>query len=211
MTLDNMVNSVFPVLTAPIECSLPEPTCDGVRYVLARNGIWQDIESNWIRIRQRIGSAPLPFGKVSSSVQLKCSFPSINLWREFVKEAHKLFPNEVAALFVWNAVSGDWRMAMRKAISSSQEHIDYENPDISPDEVAIIDVHSHGELNAFFSSIDDMDDAGSLKISAVLGCLHDEPELLIRFNAIDRKYKMELENDGALKFIGGFDETSYSS
>lgn len=45
---------------------------------------------------------------------------------------------------------------------------------------ALIDLHSHHQMGAFFSRTDDQDERKGFRIYAVLGCIFTRPELLVR-------------------------------
>jgi PRTRC genetic system protein A len=50
-----------------------------------------------------------------------------------------------------------------------------------PDGDVLLDLHSHHGMAAYFSATDDRDDAG-LSVSAVIGRIYDQPQLLVRLN-----------------------------
>lgn len=45
---------------------------------------------------------------------------------------------------------------------------------------AVLEVHSHHNMDAFFSSIDDREEAGKVRLFAVLGRVNDRPRLVAR-------------------------------
>ena len=203
MTIDEMVLNSFPVLCAPIEDDLPKANKDGVRYVLAKDGIWQGIESEWLSFMHRLSTASLPFGSVHDTCEWKCSFPNASLWREFLSEARQAMPNETAALIVWDSVLDSWRMVMRKLANASSAYVCYANPVLGPNEVPVIDIHSHGACGAFFSQTDNADDRGSFKIAATFGKVHEEtPQLVLRLVAMEKFYGLALDSDGRFELTG---------
>jgi len=68
-----------------------------------------------------------------------------------------------------------WRVAVPKQ-AATRTRIEYQGGDA---ESVVIDLHSHGELRAFFSETDDADEQG-LRIYAVIGRLLHAPEIRIR-------------------------------
>ena len=54
------------------------------------------------------------------------------------------------------------------------------SPILADDEHLVIDVHSHGHLDAFFSGVDDANDAGAVKIAGVVGNLDGVPTVAFR-------------------------------
>ena len=203
MKIDEMMRNSFPVLCAPIEEELPIATKDGVRYVLASDGLWQGIESDWLSFMHRLSTASLPFGKVHDIREWKCSFPNISLWKQFLGEARQAMPNETAGLIVWNSVLDSWRLVMRVLSNASSGSVCYANPELGQDEVPVIDIHSHGAFGAFFSEMDNTDDRGSFKIAATFGRVNEEvPQLVIRLVAMEKFYGLKLDQVGRFEFTG---------
>lgn len=201
--MDDFLRSAYPLVMAPTETVLNPPEKDGIRYIVASDGLWQDIQSNWLYVLRRIAGAAkqtTPFGTLETQLVFKCSSPPVKLWRAFIAEAQKALPNECAGLIVWNCVTNTWRLTMREAANSSASHIEYVNPELHENEVGVIDVHSHGKLNAFFSTTDNLDDAHSIKISAVFGNIHSTPTILLRLCVLGKFYKLSLDEQGNCKF-----------
>jgi PRTRC genetic system protein A len=71
-------------------------------------------------------------------------------------------------------------------LNVSADHCHVERPELAEHESLAIDLHSHGDGEAFFSEIDDTDDAGEVKISGVLGGLGETgtPSAVFRLNLL---------------------------
>lgn len=198
------VSLAYPVVCVNQDGSIAAAQGDGIRYILARQGLFREVTSSWMTCRHHISTASLtlPFGQAVESLQLKCSLPPHDVWKDFVLQARADLPNEAAAQLVWNEVSGKWRCAMRGSSHASPGRIDYLNPKLQDDEVAVIDVHSHGHGRAFFSGTDDNDDRGSFKIAAVFGRVGTEPELLLRLVMGDAFWPITMTSDGQFEIKG---------
>jgi PRTRC genetic system protein A len=198
------VSLAYPVVTVSHDGSVADAQGDGIRYVLARQGLFREITSSWMTCRHPISVSglELPFGSTTSTFELKCSPPPREVWKDFVLQARTDLPNESAAQLVWNEVSDTWRCAMRGSSHASPGRIDYLNPALDDDEVAVIDIHSHGHGRAFFSSTDDNDDRGNFKLSAVFGRVGTKPELLLRLVMGDVYWPVTLTTDGQLQIEG---------
>jgi PRTRC genetic system protein A len=201
------VSLAYPVVTVNQDGSVVDAQGDGIRFVLARQGLFREVTSSWMTCRHQISMSTLtlPFGPASASLKLKCSLPPHDVWKDFVLEARADLPNEAAAQLVWNEVSDTWRCAMRGSSHASPGRIDYLNPVLDDDEVAVIDVHSHGEGRAFFSRTDDIDDRGSFKIAAVFGRVGTRPELLLRLVMGEAFWPITMTSDGQFQ-VEGFSE-----
>jgi PRTRC genetic system protein A len=92
--------------------------------------------------------------------------------QEFALHARTAAPVEAAAGIIWNSATRLWRIEYPEIIGeASAAHIQYKQVELADDEHLVIDLHSHGHGAAFFSSTDDVDDAGSVKIAGVYGNL----------------------------------------
>lgn len=70
----------------------------------------------------------------------------------------------------------DGRMRVRvPPQDASPAHVHYENPDAP----VLLDLHSHHQLDAFFSETDNRDDTG-LGVSAVIGRIFTRPKIICR-------------------------------
>ncbi len=202
VTLEN-----FPVVVVPQSGTLGPAKRNGTRYLVAREGLYWELTTGWLRAVQpavpyvttieKVGARPAPYGSVTASVSTHCSCPPKDLWAEFLACAREVLPNEAAALLIWNHQTDTWRLAMRTAANASSQRIDYIEPRLDEDEVAVVDVHSHGEAKAFFSGLDDIDDWGGIKIAVVFGNVHrGRPEVASRLVLMDRLIPMRMTEAG---------------
>ena len=194
-TLDN-----FPVVVAPHVGALAAPQKDGTRYIMGKNGVYKEVSTFWMVRRKLHAPCQLPYGDVEESLQFVFPAPPVTLWHAFIAIARGVFPNECAGLMVFNHQTRAWRLEMRASKFADGSWVDYENPELGADDVAVVDIHSHGQHAAGFSRQDNIDDAGGIKISAVVGKLHNAtPEILLRLVAIKEFIPVELTKDGQFK------------
>jgi PRTRC genetic system protein A len=161
---------------------IPEP---GHRYLVAHDGLWLELLRPWIHLRTRIasthGEISLPYGKVAPVFTYAFAPGELeNLQRRFVHDATAALPNEFAAWGVWDENAGRIEYRPLIADASSPGGIAFHRPRLEPHEHLAIDLHSHGTMDAFFSATDDADDAGEVKLSAVVGTLDKEPTFASR-------------------------------
>lgn len=176
MNMDKAILQAFPLIAVPPSGELPLPQANGIRYLAARSGLWREINLPWIRLRHRIGSTAigLPYGETHAELSFLCGEIPMELVREFCYEAKLEAPIEIAGALIWNENKNEWRYARRRASSASASHIEYEEVRMNEGEHLVVDIHSHGHHEAFFSEEDDRDDAGSMKLAAVVGSLNRE-------------------------------------
>ena len=77
-------------------------------------------------------------------------------------------PGEWAGLIVWNGTTNRYEMFAPDLVSSSDSHVSYR--DALPDGCdLVVDLHSHGEFDAFFSTDDDKSDGNGIYLAGVIG------------------------------------------
>ena len=210
--IDAFTQKNFPLIAAPHGGQLAKPQGDGTRYIVAKDGLYWELQTPWLYTVQPAG-LPLgmfgingrqtPYGELAAVVEMNVSNPPKQLWAEFLEHARAAMPNEAAALLVWNRMEGTWRLALRSATAASAVRIEYVNPQLADDEIAVIDVHSHGDLPAFFSQEDNADDAGGIKLSVVFGHIGKErPEIVSRLVCLDRFIPLRMNADGGFEVEG---------
>jgi PRTRC genetic system protein A len=121
-----------------------------------------------------VGPKP-PYGLVMPKIELAFGRLGVALpfVQAFAEEAQSALPNEHAAWIVWDQDKKELAYKALHVSSATPGAITFERPELQPHESLAIDLHSHGATPAFFSAQDDADDAGEVKISAVLGGLGD--------------------------------------
>lgn len=184
--LDASVISNFPLVCAMHESPLPRPQGNGMRFIAAADGMYREVQTEWMRRIKRISAFTLPYGEIAECLEFHIAPPPLALWREFINQSIVALPNEHAALMVWNTSSQSWRLVERGFTHASAAKIDYVEPVLAEDDLAVIDIHSHARARAFFSGTDNRDDRGGIKIAACVGHVHTQnPEVVMRVACID--------------------------
>lgn len=200
MNLDQITREAFPLQTALHAGGLQRAAKPGVRYVVAKNGLWRAIDNAWLKTLVPVAissTAVIPYGSLTQSVEFLCSMPPASLWREFAALAKAKLPNEVAAAMVWNSEHDTWRLAARKSINANSGFVKYMEALLEEGEQLVVDIHSHANHPAFFSETDNCDDFGSIKVSAVLGCVGQEAtQIVVRLMLIDKHIDLRLTRSG---------------
>lgn len=88
---------------------------------------------------------------------------------------------EAQAFVIWNPELGYHIRIPEQTVSGAAVSYSWENF-LGPNDVVVLDMHSHNNMNAFFSGTDDRDDNGNCTISGVVGKLSTTIEMVFRFN-----------------------------
>lgn len=149
----------------------------GHRFLVASDGLWLEVARPWLHAIVNVGYSeiPLPYGDVGQVVQYAFAVQAMRaIERHFLIDAVEAFPNECAAWGVYDNTSGQleyWPIVSTKA---SPANVTFERPRLRDHQHLAIDIHSHGALPAGFSTTDDEDDAGEVKLAIVVGNIGGE-------------------------------------
>ncbi|MFS2004643.1 PRTRC system protein A [Duganella sp. CT11-25] len=187
--LDKALLRAAPIVAVPAFSEFQPLQEDGHRFLLARGGLYLEIRRPWLKFIHRLAEIDVhvPYGPVKAMTEL--SFGTLGKampqLQEFALHATAMAPNEAAAALMWNSSSNTWRLAYPDDVVATPASISYTAAIPSDNEHMVIDLHSHGNLHAFFSDTDDKDDAGSVKIAGVYGSLDkDTPTVAFRLCAL---------------------------
>lgn len=184
--LDLLIQQEFAISAAPKFEGFEPLATSGQRYVLGRQGLKLEIKRPWLHavVSMHEGPArlPLPYGEApADGVTLLCGFVPRALAERFLVQARLALPNETAAWITWDEKTREFAYVPLAAQSASPGHVTYEVPSLPQRTHLVLDLHSHGAHAAFFSSQDDVDDYGTVKLAAVLGNVdQDEPTMAAR-------------------------------
>lgn len=147
----------------------------GQRTVVARNGIFVQVQLSWLNCMVQIATLPyappLPYGEATEHIEFAFGVIPIALLEEFIEHGRTGMPCEVAGGLIYNSSTQALRLQFYDAIDAGPGGIQYRMPELGIDEVIAIDLHTHGRMGAFWSPTDDADDQG-IKVSGVFGNLH---------------------------------------
>lgn len=181
---DVALQSVMPTVMVPRYSALEELDTAGNRILMASNGVWLEVCRTWLYARVPVAPptlTPVPYGEVGADLRFGFGKLPTAMVTQFIELARTRSPNECAAWVVWNQRTGKWSLLMLEERSVGPGHVEVNRPALEDDEYMILDLHSHGLLDAFFSGTDDHDDGrGEVKIAGVIGNL-DKPEVTASF------------------------------
>lgn len=180
---DVALQSVMPTVMVPRYSELKELATAGDRILMAANGVWLEVCRAWLYARVLVAKPsiiPVPYGQVSEVMRFGFGKLPKAMVAQFIGQARARCPNECAAWVVWNQRTNEWRLMMLEETSVGPGHVNVNLPTLEEDEHMVMDLHSHGLTEAFFSRTDNKDDRGATKIAGVIGNL-DKPEVTASF------------------------------
>jgi len=179
---DLAIAAVASVSIVPAFSPLEELSQPGERYLAAADGLWLELRRAWLYARLPIAPSlyPLPYGTTSRRVTLVAPIP-MSLIEQFIRQAAACSPKETAGSILFTESTGTYRYRPADIQHASAGAVKYLLPVLDEGDHLVVDLHSHGQFGAFFSSTDDVDDAGSVKIALVVGnCDSGSPSLAVR-------------------------------
>lgn len=174
---DQILQQTCPTIMVPRFSELEPLATSGHRFLVASDGLWMEVRRPWLHAMLPVAlqhGVAMPYGTVRPRINFLCGAVPRTLLHQFSPEAVRNMPNECGAWIVWSEHTGEFRYQSLTATSSGIGHLNIDRPALEEGEHLVVDMHSHGELPAFFSSTDDRDDAGEVKLSFVLGSLGSE-------------------------------------
>lgn len=195
MRADQALFALAPLVRVPIYTALEPMTGHGMRYLMAKDGLWLEVRNELFHVRTPVAAAMDMVRLPAGVVQPICTFHFGKLPRtlleEFIVGAKAASPNETAAVGMWNVESGDFRLVFCSE-DATPDHTRVQRPKPMDAERLVLDIHSHGRAGAFFSQTDDDDDRGEIKISVVVGKVDSEPEVMARLCLLGRFIPLEV-------------------
>jgi PRTRC genetic system protein A len=187
LQMDQALLAAAPVAAVPRYAPFHPLQENGHRFLLAEDGLYLEVRRPWLHFIHPLakqGAAAIPYGAITAKCELDFGTigSALPQMREFATKAKADAPIEAAASLLWDHRKKAWRIEYPDIIGeASASRIQYQQVVPLDDESLAIDLHSHGYAGAFFSSTDDADDRGAVKISAVFGDLDkDKPTVAFR-------------------------------
>jgi len=173
---DRLIQERFPTIMAPRYQTLPPCLLHQTRLLMARGGLYIETLQPFGAFRRCLWGADreLPYGEVTEVDEFSAILRDSRVAAIFEKyilpgAAEYADENrEWAGWIVWSREEGYSHMPLDFEASASSVVIRH-RPVLPEGAHLVIDVHSHGLMKAFFSSTDDLDDSGGVRLSVVLG------------------------------------------
>ncbi|MDT8992821.1 PRTRC system protein A [Curvibacter sp. APW13] len=176
--LDASLRAQLPLLEIGIYAPFQPLHEPGARLLLTAHGLMLESCNGVVHAVTPLGSydSPirLPYGKVETGVHVidEASYRELQAFtKEFVDIAARHAPKETLMLVV--KAPGRPMRSIRASLNETTASLDYQDwVHMEEGEQILLDIHSHGSHEAFFSPTDDRDDTrfrGHLKLSCVIG------------------------------------------
>lgn len=176
-TKDQLIQQRFPTIMVPGYEELSPCPLHGTRLLVAKNGLYVETAQPFGRFRRRLWDASdreLPYGEVKEMDEFAeiLRDPAVMaIFEETILPEAAGYAGdhrEWAGWIVWRREGGYSYMPLDFEASPTRVLIK-ERPVLPDGTYLVIDVHSHGVIKPFFSSTDDFDDSGGVRLSVVLG------------------------------------------
>lgn len=171
---DSILQQACPTIMVPLYEEMSLLSRSGHRFLAAADGLWMEIKRPWLHIIWPLAqqnAVAMPYGNLKQSISFSFDCIPAEPLDQFMDDACRTLPNEFAAWIVWNSETKAFSYRPLLAKIAGPVYLNLERPVLGEHEHLVVDIHSHGHLPAVFSKIDDMDDAGEVKLSVVIGSL----------------------------------------
>ncbi len=187
---DQIILQHAPVIACPkYSNDLPPMTANSHRFIATQDGLWIEVHRPWLHLLWplAVSEIPLPYGTLERTITWPWNRAQlVEQIKRFIAHARDALPNEAAAWVMWSSAAPDHLIHLPlEPETATPGSIRYRTLLKAPSESLVIDLHSHGEAPAFWSSTDDEDDTGEVKIAIVVGEVNDnKPAVRIRLCAL---------------------------
>lgn len=179
--IDRALALSLPIVGATHGEPLPPVAVGQQRLVVASDGLYIEARSPALHVLQRVADASTPYGATRPFVRLTGEPVAYSELARIVGIAMSSPDSEIAAV-VERSDAGSPKARRLAPISNGASHVAYADSGID-DDALLIDAHSHGRLDAYFSRVDDESDRSRRGpyIAMVVGkCDTEEPRIALR-------------------------------
>lgn len=160
---------------------LPLQRASSIEYWVGSNGVFARAQRPGLTVLMPISVHEQPLKglvELQPFVQLNPLIPEALLWRLWAIACHDC-PKEV--LFHLVLEHGQWQLITPDQLQDQTHCRPFDTSADSSTHQALVEVHSHGNLLAYFSPTDDTDECSGFRIYGVLGNVKaSQPEILLR-------------------------------
>jgi len=179
-TADAALLSTFPLLPQPIHSELHPLNAGERRMVMGCNGVFIQAKTHTLDLSMKVSESPsqLPYGEVEEKINLTHGRIDRELIEQFFLDAVKACPNEDGVLIYWDKQKECYALSSR-SVQSGIGHVRIPCQEID-EQFVLLDIHSHGEFESYFSSTDDKSETYGVHISTVLGDCQSTESITIK-------------------------------
>lgn len=170
---DSILQSLCPVVMVPRFSPLDPLHGPGHRFLATADGLWLEVNRPWLHLIWplcRQTDVQMPYGELEQTIEFAFNEVPQDMIRHFILDAQEAHPDECGAWLIWNDETELLEYRKLRSISATRGSLEVDRPSLLPHEHLAVDLHSHGgDIPAFFSPKDNLDDSGEIKISIVAG------------------------------------------
>lgn len=167
---DKAIHQATPTVAAPLFSALEPVNVDAYRYVHAGNGVFLEARTPalyaLVKLTESLGA---PYGVLESKVCMVDGLVEADIGEQIFEKAIAACPLEWAGVVVYDREQARYRLFEPEVNSNSNEHINYNRIKEDDRYTIVVDVHTHGNGQPVFSSIDDESDIDGIYIAVVVG------------------------------------------
>lgn len=152
--VDDAILASVPLLPSLLAGN-PDVQAGRKEYRAARDGVYLRAASRAMQITSRVAECALPYGPIESSIKLTNGPVPIALLHSFVAAAEADRHIEIAGVI--ETFNSGYRLRLLVPESATGASVTYDDDQVD-DERLVIDLHSHGQHKAQFSSQDNDSD-----------------------------------------------------
>lgn len=186
--LDAYFQNLVPTVMVPTAEPLVELDAEGHRFLAAADGLWLEVKRPWLHLIWPVAQqsiVAMPYGALTKKCVVAAGSVPKGMLQQFAAEACRTPQVECAAWLLWDEQRQQYQYQTVEVLRAGPRHISYNRPVLADHEHLVVDMHSHGQLQAFFSGEDNEDDAGEVKFSFVVGqCDLAQPSQVMRLCAL---------------------------
>lgn len=200
--IDAAIQAACPIIPAPHHGELPELIGFGKRLIACSNGLLLEARSPALHLRLQVQAfdVALPYGTVAEFVRPANGPIPAALFHEFLNMAISARPSETAAIILTRGTG--YVLEQPKITAATAGSVSY--IDELDDDRIVIDMHSHGMGEAFFSSTDDQSDLSRRGpyLAIVAGYASEREKIPLVLRAVSPPYLIEIGfSDEAMKGV----------
>lgn len=177
---------------------IPEDCKKKIVYVLQGDGVWERRINSLGVFDSKVASADIPGLDETMTEGWDLNIPKIpiNLLGttvSFFRRIYKNHSSEVFLQFYYDKEKDDYILHCPKQEVSGAS-VRYENDPEYDSKILVLEIHSHGSMGAFFSSIDDADEKSDRFYGVIGNITNFFPDVLFRLVVGGREYNVDVED-----------------
>lgn len=193
---DAILYSTCPLEPAPTLGAFQPLEVSGRRLLAARDGLYLEARSPALHWLLRVAPLPMPYGPLQPFLRLANGPVPMATLYEIANRSRQASPSEIA--FGVQAQDEGYELLQPVQISASAGHVTYQ--DSFDADRLVLDVHSHGRGEAYFSGTDDASDLSRIGpyIAAVIAPRETYGATRMVFRAVCSPYLIPIDFSDAI-------------